>query len=433
MLYPTISQTLLLTPAAACSTLACDITSPYAFGVELAAVGVLLVIFVLAILYMVSPLLGMNRLRTWIHTKIYDEFAAMVFIFIFLAFGALVATLPVNAVLTNAGLNNSRCSSIINNPPPTSWTGATPSYDNLEFMSVCDVWVFNNYVNYFAESTFFVAAAVSLAPVVNWAIPSESSVTVPTGVVSDEGGNENPQASTGDEDLPDAINVGGFSNTNIGINLQFNLAPIQPVFHYFVPLLNSLYVFFVLSQVQLILLSASGLIYAVLMAVGLISRAFGITRTFGGAMIAFALGIGVVYPIMTVISYGFITHALDNASNDFYCDFSFGAAQTFGIGTSSCPSGGLFNTILDTISSFISGIFNSLVSGNFVSAAFDSTVIPAVIVPVMRAYIVFGGLVAIGLTFIPLLNLTVVDAFIVDFSQAVGERMDFLSLLTRLL
>ena len=37
--------------------------------------------------------------------------------------------------------------------------------------------------------------------------------------------------------------------------------------------------------------------------------------------------------------------------------------------------------------------------------------------------------VVAGLTFIPFLNFTIVDAFIVDFSKAIGERLDFMSLL----
>jgi len=39
------------------------------------------------------------------------------------------------------------------------------------------------------------------------------------------------------------------------------------------------------------------------------------------------------------------------------------------------------------------------------------------------------GLAIAGLTFIPFLNFTIVDAFIVDFSRAIGEKIDFMTLL----
>jgi hypothetical protein len=51
----------------------------------------------------------------------------------------------------------------------------------------------------------------------------------------------------------------------------------------------------------------------------------------------------------------------------------------------------------------------------------------------MGSVMTYLGLIIIGLVFVPLLNFIIVDTFIIDFSQAIGERMDFLSMLTGIL
>ncbi len=430
-----LASTLLMTPASAqCTGICYFITSPYLIGSEIAAAAVILVITVLAVLYMLSPMIGTTQMRVWIRTKVYDEFASLIFILVFVAFGGLVATMPVYNALNSVGLVNLECTGPATQPPMIGQT----SNDNLYFMSLCDVYQFNNDTDQFALSTFYIASAVSFAPLVNVNVPPSSGgegllpgVSLATEEGDVEIGAETPEED--DADSPGVINTGTFAGGGVGVIFQFNTMPIQPVFHYFVPLLNTLYLFNLLSQVQLLLIAASGFIFAILMAVGLVARSFGITRTFGGAMIAFALGIGVVYPIMTVVTYGFITHAIDNARTDFVCAFSFGASENVGIDT--CPppynDGGVFGLVINMVSTWFTNTFNDMVSGNGLGTAWQ-VIILQLFVPIFRAYILYGGLVAIGLSFIPLLNLTIVDVFIVDFSLAIGERMDFLSLLTRL-
>jgi hypothetical protein len=422
--------------AGSCTGICYDITSPYVIGAGIAAIGVILVVAILAMMYMLSPAFGNTQMRTWIRTKVYDELASLVLIFIFIAFGALVATLPVYGAMNGIGLVSSECGNAITTlsaqPPPPGQ--AAVSYDNLYFLSVCDTYQFNQDVQNFATSTFYVASLVSLTPTATLYFPSQlaTSATLPS-VVGGGGvggiGASDGQVESGEPDYTDSpgpINTGSFASYNIGLVIPLNFMPIQPVFHYFVPLLNSLYLFFILSQVQLMLISASGIIYAILMAVGLIARSFGVTRTFGGALIAFALGIGIIYPLMTAVTLGFLTHALDTAEVQF-CQFSFGIGAAFG---ATCPAGSVVGTIVNMIATWVSNTF-SLFLGHFSNAAYAQSLLP-VIVPLFRAYAIYGAFVAIGLTFLPLLSLTVVDVFIVDFSTAIGERMDFLSLLTRL-
>ena len=49
--------------------------------------------------------------------------------------------------------------------------------------------------------------------------------------------------------------------------------------------------------------------------------------------------------------------------------------------------------------------------------------------PFLSTFLQVLGYMLAGFTFIPFLNFIIVDTFIIDFSQAIGERMDFMSLL----
>ncbi|MCL4411596.1 hypothetical protein M1329_01515 [Candidatus Marsarchaeota archaeon] len=142
----------------------------------------------------------------------------------------------------------------------------------------------------------------------------------------------------------------------------------------------------VLNQVQVILLSSSLLFLSLFVTIGIVARTFGFTRTFGGAMIAIGLGVGLIYPLLVTLTYGFIDPQL--ASANLAVDISNAVQLIIGIVfTSSIPAG-------------LSAFFMKL------------------------------GYLITGLTFIPFLNFIIVDAFIVDFSKAIGERIDFMSMMT---
>jgi hypothetical protein len=129
----------------------------------------------------------------------------------------------------------------------------------------------------------------------------------------------------------------------------------------------------------------------------------------------------VIFPLMTAFSYGFLDNAINTSSSQFLCSFGFNFSPGSGCAT-------IATRILGTIGSFITDIFTANPAG-----AFGDLTAGPFIFPVLQSFIIYGSLVAMGFTFLPLFNLTVVDAFIVDFSRSIGERMDFLSLLTRLL
>lgn len=150
---------------------------------------------------------------------------------------------------------------------------------------------------------------------------------------------------------------------------------------------NGILAMLVLNQVQLLLISASMLFLFVFFALGIIARTFGFSRSFGGVLIAFALGLGLIYPILVSLTYGFISVQLN----------------------------------IYPISSDLGTLLLGLIS----PIAQTSTT-------VLTTLAVSAGYYVAGLTFIPFLNFLILDAFIVDFSKSIGEKIDFMSLLSGL-
>ena len=102
-----------------------------------------------------------------------------------------------------------------------------------------------------------------------------------------------------------------------GDNLEFNFnvpnildAQNTKVINY---LLEAILIALLLSQLQLILLSSSLLLLSLFFSIGLIARVFGISRSFGGAMIAFGIGLGIIYPLLIAITYGYIDVSANTA------------------------------------------------------------------------------------------------------------------------
>ena len=407
------------------ASLADLIFSPYVLGPEIAMLATLMVISILGLMYIISPFLGQTSIRMWIRTKLYDEISAIIFVFAFLAFGTIVATFPIANAFIGIGIVPDQCNYHVN-----SALSDTINNTNLYFLSVCDVNNYNGAVGTFNTYTYYLAGLTSVAPIVGLSYPGTIRSPVSGAASAAEGGGfgngvvgvtsseQTPEEDFNSGEIP-GLNNGGVTDTGIGISTQIDLLPIYPTFHYVIPMLNMLYIFFILAQVQMLLISAAPLIFALLMALGLVARSFGITRSFGGAMIAFAIGIGFIYPLVTSISYGFLDYSIQYAGQQFLCAFGVNP-------TSVCPL--ITTRILESMGT----VFTSFFSLNFGEFVAQITAGP-IILPIFRAFVMYSGLVAMGLTLIPLLNLTVVDAFIVDFSKAMGERMDFLSLLTRIL
>ena len=335
--------------------------------------GVLIVISVAGIIFAIAPLLGRNDIRVWARAKMFDGAVSIIFALIFISFSATLYYTPLSHMYYNVGLLPPSCT-----PASVHSFSGTPQYaDQQQFIDLspssssggtlygiatCDIYSYNQLVAQFVQSVFYFSLITNAQPTTRIA--------------------------------PDS---------DLGFTFTINWFPIVVVFQYMVPLMGALFALVMASEMLQILIGVSMLLFSVFMVVGLIARSFGITRSFGGAMIAFGLGIGFIYPLLISVSYGFLVNAIEYR-----------------------PS--ITSGILPSIGSIISPIFSAL----FGPSGLSLTALINLFEPILNPLFIWGGMVAVGLTVLPLLNLVIVDAFIIDFSRAVGERMDLLSILTRI-
>ncbi|MCL4365116.1 MAG: hypothetical protein M1569_01180 [Candidatus Marsarchaeota archaeon] len=336
--------------------------------------GVLIVISVAGIIFAIAPLLGRNDIRVWARAKMFDGAVSIIFALIFISFSATLYHTPLAHMYYNAGLLPPSCT-----PASVySFSGTTPQgADQQQFIDLspspsnggtlygiaaCDIYSYNQLVAQFVQSVFYFSLIANAAPTTTIAPESD-----------------------------------------LGFTFTITWVPIVVVFQYMVPLMGALFALVMASDMLQILIGVSMLLFSVFMVVGLIARSFGITRSFGGAMIAFGLGIGFIYPLLISVSYGFLVNAIEYR-----------------------PS--ITGGILPSIGAIISPIYRALFGGSGLSL----TALINSFEPILNPLFIWGGMVAVGLTVLPLLNLVIVDAFIIDFSRAVGERMDLLSILTRI-
>jgi len=325
-----------------------------------AVIAALAVIGILAIIYAISPLVGRTDLRSWAKIKVYDVLFSIVLILIFFAITEFIFSIDYSSAL-GKNLVPSPCNSIT-----TQSSGTVP---DLYLLAMCDLSTFNGDVN--------------LAGLIGFA-------------------------------------GGFFMGTFPGVNVEENLDPVSYGFTVQMIMLGSgayfgyigfLYTFYILSRVLLLLVGASMLLFSVFMSIGLIARVFPITRTFGGAMIAFGIGLGILLPLLVAVNYGFINVAIQNK----------------------LPT-------ISTIPKLITKPFASLFTNPnsfFASLSanplkFIGDVLKSIGAKILNL-VDFIGYVFAGVLLLPIFTLVIVDVFISDFSQAVGERMDFLSILTNLI
>jgi hypothetical protein len=251
-------------------------------------------------------------------------------------------------------------------------------------------------------------------------------VNIPPGLTIPYNGN---LYETAVYDLYWFTNYGALANTNnflFGLYAVLNIGPSLGIGINFIPGINNLGVsatgsftassvlgsyfgymnqalgwLFIINDLQFIIISAAPIIFAILVSIGLIARIFGFSRNFGGSLIALGVGIGFVYPLMVSITYGFINVAYSQ----------------------------LFNNILMNIatSTFGTDIQSALVS------LLTEAALPNAILSTIYSIINLVGFTATASLILPILNFVVVNTFVIDFSQAFGERLDFMSLLTSII
>lgn len=366
---PMALQYILLASTSTCSaSISSCFSSMYVLLFGIAATVAVAVIVILALIYGISSFIGRSDIRVWVRVKIFDTLFSLLLIAVFMyASTNIIYNIPLSSFNT-LKLAPPQCSS---------------ATSNIYSLSTCDMYQFNNDTSHFEFIQYWFTIALSLVPQLDFNI-----------------GYGDP-----------------FSGSNLltgGLQGSITLLPPNLTFKYLGAALDALYVFSLANEVQLIILSSSALIFAILMATGLLARIFGITKTFGGAMIAFAFGIGLVYPALIALTYGFIDYGLAQLTP------VINAGLLGGVGLAS----------VSPIATFLLSM-STLIIGSGTASAPSYLVALAQFFP--QALFSYIGLIAVGLTIIPLIDLVIVDVFIIDFSQAIGERMDLLNLLIRVL
>ncbi len=308
-----------------------------------AAIGVSLVIVVAAFIYMLSRFMFNTRVEAWAKMQIYEAVISFILLLVFVWISSYFFLNPVSSF--------SQMHLV-----PTQCTGV----DTLFTLSACDLSTFNSDIETYLQIMFWSTTLLDLNPGIGLNIGFES--------------------------LSEA-NLG-----NTGISTSVNAILPKSSAEFLALFFSSILFMLVLNQMQLMIVSSSLLFLSLFLAIGLVARIFGITRTFGGAMIALGIGLGLVLPLLTALTYGFLTTQIGTISPI----------------TVILQIVAIIPTSLLTVASNLGGFQNIFISSTFA----------------MQIGYIIGGL-----TFIPFLNFIVLDAFIIDFSSAMGERMDFLSLL----
>lgn len=325
------------------------LTSPYTIWFPIVVLAAIVVIVISVLIYMLSGFIGREGIRTWAKIKAYDVLLSFILIIAFMAMASFVFQYNFQSLFNTAGLLPGQCS------------GSSLQTD-LFSVAICDMHQFNQNIVNLNLMLYTISLRLAFVPRFEF----NSSAIVPIEGVS---------VATYVE-LPSVI--GSLSGTALQL----------------------LYGAYVISEVQLLLLGASLLLFSLFMSIGLISRMFEVTKSFGGAMIAFGVGLGIVYPLLVCFTYGFVNMQMN--ANYGAMEAAYATTMVGGII-------GIVAAILFTV--VASPIFSGL----------------------LAALIKYMGLAVIGLTVIPMLNFILVDVFVGDFSKAVGERMSFLSLLTNMI
>ncbi len=320
--------------------------------IPFAGVAVLAVMSVAALVYMLGGIISSPNAKNWSRIQIYEALLSMFMLLLFSAFSYLFFINPqgayrsLNLVPGDAALH----------------TGCTDS-NNIFSLAVCDLNLFNSAAETFGGMMIFIPFITGLVPGIN-------------------------------------IILAPILGSGISLFLSLSLLP-PSIASTFSNGFKALLTLLILNHIQLLLLSGALLFLSLFVTIGLVARTLGFSKSFGGAMIALGLGLGLVYPLLVSITYGFVDY-----SADLTCFTSLGCTYLGG----GLDYVGIFESLLATIMIFLG--LPSPWTGNFAQ--------------LIRW---FGYLVA-GFTFIPFLNFLIVDAFIIELSSALGEKLDFMSLLT---
>ena len=344
---------------------ACSITnilsSPYTFWFPIVVLAAIAVILVAIVIAMLAPLLGRNNLVPWARMKAYEEIATVVIAIIFLGFSSIICAFNPVPALGSIGLVPQSCSG-----------SGSVAIDNIWGLATCNMYTFNQNFVHILTVGYWLSMLDTFGPKV--------SIDATLGGVGAEA-------------------TGSFTT--------------GPSSLYLSPLLEIMIAEMTVSMLQVILLSSSAILFSFLIGIGLIARAFGTTRTFGNAMIALGIGIGLIYPLLVSVSYGFINTTFSNIVSAEFTAFTSlisNTAITFASLLSLMPKLFASTTVLSFGTGIVAQIWN-----------------------LIGLFILLGSVVMFGLIFIPALNFMILDAFVRDFSSALGQQVSFMEILNQVI
>ena len=345
-------------------------TGSYTF----ALIAAMIVFLIAAFVYMLSNVIGSHNGLNWAKTQIYQALIGIIILLVFIWLTPLLLSNPSGA-LNSAGILPSTCRS--------------SNVNTLFNTSACDLSTFTTSATTLMQTIYYLTYVEALIPGVGIApnIPS------------------------------DVFNVGFKSEVS-------SIAP-KSIDDMTSVVLEALILGLLLNQVQMLIISAAPLLLSLFISIGVIAWIFGISRSFGGTMIALGVGLGIIYPLLVTITYGFISTGL--------------------LATLNNPTNlqGMLNAFGNMVLNVSIALFNLITiwsTNNF--AANTGANLQAITISASQAYqsamgeiyllLEAMGFVFAGLTFIPFLNFTILDSFVMDFSKAIGERVSFMDLIAGL-
>ena len=329
------------------------LTAPYTAWFPITLVAATLIIVILAVVYLLAPLVGRDDIKRNISIMIYQTLFSIVLILAFGMFATWLCSFNAESLLQSLNLN--------------LVTTIAPKNANLYETALYDLYWFTNY-GALANANFFLSLVYYLL-------------------------NIGPQLSLEINFIP-GVQTLGFSAKG-----SFSLSSVLDSYIGYIN--DAISWLFIVNDLQFIIISAAPIIFAIFVSMGLIARIFGFSRSFGGSLIALGVGIGFVYPLMVSITYGFINVAYSQLIVSMLPNV---AANTFGTKLQSA--------------------LVSLLKGKAILNFLKSTIYDIIDI---------AGFTATASLILPLLNFIVVNTFVLDFSQAFGERLDFMSLLTNII
>ena len=328
----------------------------------------LAILSIIGILFALSKFLGLTNMHIWLNQKIYDVLLTIVFVLLFNFF-----------IDFYTNINNTSPSYLNNYVPQqcTSTSNLNSNYGSttINSISTCIMHTFNSYFNDYMGLFYYAMLVIDLIP---------------------------------------SFNIG--ISIMKGVGLSFSVEFPFSFIGFISPLITFLYTLAILNVMQEYMLASSFMLLLIFVGLGLLARIFLVSRTFGNTLIVMGIGIGIFYPIITILTYGPITSFIE--SNTLLFNTMFISLVSLFI----LPFISLASSLFSSILSFLS-IFG-------ISTTFLSTSVATIeIIKLINLFMAIG----IGTILFPILNITIVNIFILDMSNAVGEKVNLVDALVRLI